>query len=87
MKVKEMNRLRHMIFVEATQIEDVRNALATSDTVFIYDIREREKHRIEVLTRESQMNRKFLTDLGFNPDECRVELVMTVNRQTKTASF
>lgn len=87
MKVKEMNGLRHMMFVEAMKIEDVRNALSTSDTAFVYDITERAKHRIEVLTRRSQMNRKFLTDLGFNPDQCGVELVMTVNRQTKTASF
>lgn len=87
MKVKEMSRIRHAMFVEAMEIDDVRNALAISDTAFIYDIMEGTRHGIEVLTRESQMNRKFLTDLGFNPDQCKVKLVMTVNRQTKTASF
>lgn len=86
MTVKEFNRIRHAAYLEAIKIESVKNAFSTNNTVYIYDIAEGQKHQIEALSWESQMNDELLRQNGFTT-AARVRLIMTLNRATQAADF
>lgn len=96
MKIKEYNQILSAAYNAAVEIPEVAEALRTSNTAYLYDVKDiRGKafggsglHKIICLTKESQMNPETLRQNGFsNPEETKVTLLCTVDRQTKTASF
>ena len=96
MKVKEYNKILSAAYNAAIEIPEVAEALKTSNVAYLYDAKDVRGeafggsglHKIICLAKESQMNAETLRQNGFtNPDEAKVTLLCTVDRQTKTASF
>lgn len=86
MTVKEFNTIRHAAFVAAMEIEDVRDAFATNNIVYIYEVTDGENHRVFALSYKTQMNNETLRTNGFT-ENARIKLVMTLDRTTKCAQF
>ena len=96
MKVKEYNQILSAAYNAAVEIPEVSEVLRTSNVAYLYDVKDIRGtafggsglHKIICLTKESQMNMETLRQNGFaNPEETKVTLLCTVDRQTKTASF
>ena len=96
MKIKEYNQILSAAYNAAVEIPEVAEVLRTSNVAYLYDVKDVRGaafgssglHKIICLTKESQMNAETLRQNGFtNPDETKVTLLCTVDRQTKTASF
>ena len=96
MKIKEYNKILSAAYNAAIEIPEVAEALKTSNVAYLYDVKDvrgaafggSDLHKIICLTNKSQMNTETLRQNGFaNPEETKVTLLCTVDRQTKTASF
>ena len=96
MKIKEYNKILSAAYNAAIEIPEVAEALRTSNVAYLYDIKDicgaafggTNLHKVICLTNKSQMNAETLRQNGFaNPEETKVTLLCTVDRQTKTASF
>lgn len=95
MKIKEYNKILSAAYNAAIEIPEVAEALKTSNVAYMYDAKDVRGaafggsglHKIICLAKESQMNAETLRQNGFDPEETKVTLLCTVDRQTKTASF
>ena len=88
MKIADFDKLRHAIFVEATQNEEVFEALRVNNIVYLYDVTDgKQQHGVLVLTAKTQLNDNTLAQNGFDAATARAHLVLTLNRDTKCANF
>ena len=88
MKIADYNKLRAAVFMEATKNPEIADALRCSETCYLYDVADgKQQHGILVLTAKTQLNDNTLAAEGFDPATARAERVLTLNRQTKCATF
>ena len=87
MTVKEFNRIRHAAYMEAMQIDSVREAFSTNNHVWIFSVEEGQKHQIFALSWLTQMNNELLKTNGFTPGKADVICLMTLDRSAKVANF
>lgn len=96
MKIKEYNQILSAAYNAAVEIPEVSEVLRTSNVAYLYDVKDIRGtafggsglRKIICLANKSQMNAETLRQIGFaNPEETKVTLLCTVDRQTKTASF
>ena len=90
MTVKEYNKIRAAVFQAALENSaEVEEAIRVEGVAYIYDVQALpDKHVVLVLTHQAQLNDNVLRKLGFdNPEAATARLVMTLNRQTKCATF
>lgn len=88
MKIADFNNLRHEIFSEAAKFPEVSDALRHNNGVLVYEVTDgKQQHGVLVLTAKTQLNDNTLVQNGFDPKTARAHLVLTLNRDTKCATF
>lgn len=89
MTVKEFNALRAKVYQEAIEmLPEAAELIRTEGVAYIYEIEDRKgQHGYAVVSRSSQVNSNTLRALGYDPDEPRIRLQLTLNRATKCAVF
>lgn len=88
MKIADFNNLRHDIFSEAAKLPEVSDALRLNNIVYIYEVTDgKQQHGVLVLSAKTQLNDNTLAQNGFDAATARAHLVLTLNRNTKCATF
>lgn len=88
MTIKEYNFLRRSAYESALEIEEINKAVSTSGVAYIYEVEQGTSHVVLVLTNKAQLNDNALLAHGIKePSAASVRLVMSLNRQTKCATF
>lgn len=88
MTVKEYNELRHSLYLEGLEHEEIRKALDNAGVAYLYEIEQLpDKHSVVILTATTQMNSNMLRGLGFDPDASVVTQRLKYIRQRKIVEF
>lgn len=82
-KLKEINELRHKIYNEIIKDEEVAEMLKSYEQVYVYEIFHGNKHDIVTVGRHDQL-KGFLNEKNYDINKCLIQLLYTVNKQTKT---
>lgn len=88
MTVKEMNKIRAGLYELCLENKQISDTLEIAGQALVYDCSDFKQHCIAVLSYHTQLHDNMLMELGFeNPEKVHVELLFTLNRQTKCATF
>lgn len=88
MKIREFNEFRSAVYQAAMENVEIAKTVNNEGVAFVYDLFELpDKHKIVVLSLESQLNGLFLQEIGFSPEKTKARLLLKVHRQRKTVDF
>ena len=88
MTVKELNKIRAGLYDLCLENKQISDRLKIDGIALVYDLYDFNQHHIAVLSCHTQLHDSMLMELGFeNPEKVHAELLFTLNRQTKCASF
>lgn len=88
MTVKEYNKIRREVFDVAMQNDEIRRTVEENGVAYIVDMTEPSgKHGFLVLSQKTQINDSVLEEHGFDAETTTAKITMTLNRQTKCATF
>lgn len=82
MKVKELNCFKSKMYDEIIKIDEVKKALKFTNIVYVYEIREKNKHIITTFNYLTQLNNLFLEENGFTKNAF-IQRLYTIDRTQK----
>lgn len=87
MTKKEFNTIKAAAYQACLAIPDIAEVLKVSDTAYIWEVWQGQKHAYIVTSCKTQMNDNTLKENGFDIEQAKVRELYSVNRKTKTVNL
>lgn len=84
MLIKDLNKIRNIIFEEFCKDEKVQDLFKTSEKVYVVEFSEKTTHFVDFFTNLSQVNKQYFAKKNLS-ENCYCKVLYEMYRSTKQA--